>query len=110
MTGMIVNMHESERLRGGWVYFQRLKGFDNDGQTNRQTDIRRTDICDSRVAFATEKIIQRGLILEFRMQRDPLKTILGNTYEFMNETLVKIIVCTWCIHREGLVLHIQCPN
>ena len=32
--------------------FKLLRGF-ADGQTDRQTD-RRTDICDCRVAFATE--------------------------------------------------------
>ena len=42
LIGLMVNRHNSERLRGF---------------CDRQTD-RQTDICDSRVAFATEKVSQ----------------------------------------------------
>ena len=41
--------------------FKLLRGF-SDGQTDRLTD-EKTDICDCRVAFATEKLILWHIIL-----------------------------------------------
>ena len=55
----------------GW-WFQAVEGFCR--QTNERTD-RRTDICDCRVAFATEKI--QDCHTEVRWRRLQLKVLLA---------------------------------